>query len=81
MHYCLKSWRLDPQSHWNGSLFSYHITPIYVQLKLVYNLCTYEVSIEFGSMLLTWNPAFFGRTVVPVPSFVGHSSGYNIALE
>ena len=75
MHYCLKSRRLDPQSHLNGSLFSYHITPIYVQLKLVYNFCTYEISIEFGSMLLPG--CLFGRTVVPlVPSFVG-----NIVLE
>jgi len=77
MHYCLKSWRLNPQFHWIGSLFSYHITPIYVQLNLVYNFCTYEVSIEFGSMLL---PQADGRTVVPlVSSFVEGFAAVNIA--
>jgi len=69
MHYCLKSWRLDAQFHWIGSLFSYHITPIYnlCSTQAGLQFCTYEVSIEFGSMLLPQD----GRPVVPfVSSFV-----------
>lgn len=45
--------------------------------KLVYNFCTYEVSIEFGSILL---PQADGRTVVPLASsFVEGFAAVNIA--